>query len=129
VTPVNCVCGAGAYAQINHNGHWVECDECEWTGPIRETEVEAVEAWNRVMRPRPVVTENHHPDNESQYSEFALGALTVSDVYHRTGQEFSTTCPITNEEHRGTFADCRAWLVAKLEAAGFDVKEANDAND
>jgi hypothetical protein len=125
VTPVNCVCGAEAKARLSQYDHFlVSCArdrEC-WCGPDMPTEAEAVEAWNRVMRPRPVVTTF---DDMNRGFMFELGARSIGALsQQRTTEDgWAAALYITSEQTRGTRERCRAWLIEKLTAAGFDVKE------
>lgn len=58
-----CVCGADGVCSDGSDGDYsVICSrtfEC-WCGPDCESESEAIAAWNRVMRPRPVVKVGLH---------------------------------------------------------------------
>jgi hypothetical protein len=68
-------------------------------------------------RPRPVVRENAYDD---EYSSFDCGGVRLGEVEGRGESE--ALAHWDNSEKHGSFADCRAWLIAKLEAAGFDVE-------
>lgn len=54
-TPNPCPwCGESALALALPEWHWVTCrdDDCGATGPIKDTEPEAIAAWNRVAKPK-----------------------------------------------------------------------------
>ena len=37
----------------NRTWHWVDCDDCEATGPMEKTKQEAIERWNGVNKVLP----------------------------------------------------------------------------
>jgi hypothetical protein len=93
-----CVCGSERRVIPTMLGEFrVACSDCGWA-VIQRTESEAVAAWNAVMRPRPVVTVTLEDTGWTHFS--------VPDVFSF----------IIGDESAGN-------EVAKLTAAGFDVKE------
>jgi hypothetical protein len=102
----------------------IACSDCGWA-VIQKAEAEAIAAWNRVMRPRPVVT---MVDDLSGGCMVEIGARNVGCLVHQrhTDEGWVAADYMTNEQERGTRNDARAWLIAKLKAAGFDVKEPTD---
>lgn len=115
---VKCVCGTLPHAiDLEDDGWQMRCNGCYWQGPPCESESEAVAAWNAVMRPRPVVTEHRgkHAD------DWTCSGKTIAWV---SGYDENPVAVASDgETHRpGTREDCRAWLIAKLRTAGFDVR-------
>lgn len=43
-----CVCGKSA-STVTHGGYWFTRCDCGWSGPVANTDAEAVAAWNPVM--------------------------------------------------------------------------------
>jgi hypothetical protein len=120
-----CVCGIKAAPRGDDKYGWhVSClsHACAWQTPILNSEDEAVEAWNRVMRPRPAVVIQPLTTGCAQ-GWFGCGRVTIGATFDGSRAE----CWLSGDKYTGQ--NCRAWLIAKLEAAGFDVKESNDAND
>jgi hypothetical protein len=116
VTPVNCVCGAEPLIRRSDSGVGIWCHSCGWEGPHLDTEAEAVEAWNRVMTSRPVVT----------IGADGCARLGRSDVIGIAAQSVGGAFAnyyADNTHTSGTREHCRAWLIEKLTAAGFEVRE------
>lgn len=99
-----CVCGAEARYMSGgpYSGGHVVCAGCTWEGPSAPTQSEAIAAWNRVMRPRPVVQMFHHSKAWGLASCRPFSSLTV---------------------HESAVDD----TSAELTAAGFDVAESEEA--
>jgi hypothetical protein len=87
------------------------------------TESEAIAAWNGVMRARPVVTLDAPKREEGWMITYArMGHVEVGWVVERT-DEYDAHCHWSHDELiERPESDCRAWLIAKLTAAGFDVR-------
>jgi hypothetical protein len=118
-----CVCGAEARIhQTNCENYYVTCNKDDvycWEGPVCPSESEAVAAWNGVMRARPVLIEKR---KDKFNSLFSFGPTAIG---YTCGSRATFFRPPPDEQH---FIDpcepsnCRAWLIAKLTAAGFDVR-------
>jgi hypothetical protein len=123
VTPVNCACGETAKAKATLLGEFrIGCSDCGWA-VIKPTNAEAVEAWNRVMRPRPTVTFDGHTAR--------LFGNMIGEVYWRL-DDYCALTDACETSHTGAIGDCRAWLIEKLTAAGFEVRASegtSNAND
>jgi hypothetical protein len=115
-----CACGAEARIhQTNCENYYVTCNKDDvycWEGPVCPSESEAVAAWNGVMRARPVVTERVQIFGSSR---FCLGKVCMGMV-DNCGDPWALFDEVAFSGD--TFAECRAWLIAKLTAAGFDVR-------
>jgi hypothetical protein len=87
---------------------------------------EAVVAWNRVMRARPVVHENKYAPHVGCAFVFE-GTNPIGEIACGTGV-WVAYCG--REKHKGEsrhpieYAKCRSWLIGKLTDAGFDVRTA-----
>ncbi len=123
--PVLCPCPCGKEAKPVKSRFdemwWVGCsdDDCTWSSTTFPTEAEAVAAWSAVMRPRPVVTMRKQRSGAYEFEtgdDFSLGCYDPNCE--------DAECYFTNESY--TDDDPRAWLIAKLQSAGFDVQEASD---
>lgn len=115
-----CRCGAAARLSPPWSGRIrAVCvnDECDIRGPRALSEVEAIAAWNALMRPRPVARWGAPAVVTNLYvGRAVLGYVLTS----QSGGE-SAVCGITGEHFRGY--DARAWLEARVRAAGFEVQE------
>lgn len=138
----NCVCGAEARLarlcgqHIADDTHHVECSECGWEGPYKRTPAEAVEAWNERMKPRPAKVrlvrsrDFHNPDNFTSEVCANIGAacLGFTDLRWTSGYEEPEVpwafCRVHGEESKRceTQEEAIAWLVSRIESAGFDVE-------
>lgn len=118
-------CRCGAEATLNSPcvrgeapfTHFVDCERCGSSGPNEDSPAEAIAAWNALMRHRPVARWGAPGGATYLYvGRAVLGYVLTS----QSGSE-SAVCGITGEHFRGY--DARAWLEARVRAAGFEVRE------
>jgi hypothetical protein len=121
-------CKRGAEASFRgdvsgeNDGGYVTCDAaCGWEGPYRAAQYAAIDAWASVMTPRPVV---HTTGNGFGEFVFHLANVTAGVLVKQRERDdgWFAGHKLSGETLRGTREDCRAWLIAKLTAAGFDVE-------
>jgi hypothetical protein len=119
---VNCACGASPHIHIEGSSARVVCWSCNWTGPWRDKPnhaAEAVAAWNAVMRARPVAfIKQSHAFIDGSMVGCIVNTQDLSGYY-----VYLFSRSYESDGARGDFGHCRAWLIAKLTAAGFEVKE------
>lgn len=120
---VKCRCGAEARLTPPWNGRMrVSCvsDECDTRGPRRLSGVEAISAWNALMRQRPVARWGARVVVTYLYVGRAVLGYVITG---QSGSE-SAVCVITGEHFQGY--DAHEWLVARVLEAGIDVEDVSD---
>jgi hypothetical protein len=101
VTPVNCVCGAEPLIRRSDSGVGIWCHSCGWEGPHLDTEAEAVEAWNRVMRPRPMVTVTSEDTGWTHFSIPDVASFIIGDEHAPEQLELLTAAGFEVRESEG----------------------------
>ena len=112
-----CRCGARDTGIDNDDGWAVTCNDCGCRGPFVPTYEEAIAAWNALMRPRPVARWG----SPGGVTYLYVGRAVLGYVLTNQSGGESAVCGITGEHFRGY--DARAWLEARVRAAGFEVSE------
>jgi hypothetical protein len=117
--PAKCVCGADVEVTNGVKASFVLCTYCGWGGALKPSEAESVAAWNACMRPRPVAfIKQSHAFIDGSMVGCIVNTQDLSGYY-----VYLFSRSYESDGAHGTFDHCRAWLIAKLTAAGFDVKE------
>lgn len=120
-----CRCGAECRVQNEDNPEpmspvWVGCLNCNSSGPWELSRKEAISAWNALMRPRPVARWGA----PAVVTYLYVGRAVLGYVLTGQSGSESAVCGVTGEHFRGY--DARAWLVARVLGAGFDVEDVSD---
>lgn len=130
-----CRCGAEAEWQISTDGkvgRW--CRRCGIHGPWCDSEELMDAAWNSLMRPRPVAewvaAEGLRGDGPHGFvgslwlGQVALGYVSVHRAHGIVDHAAQCHLDGKGEYFRDPNpASARAWLEARVRAAGFDVRE------
>lgn len=121
-----CRCGAEAEWQISTDGkvgRW--CRRCGIHGPWCDFEELMDAAWNSLMRPRPVAEWDPPVDDPADEMRMFCGNAELGSYRELAEGEWETVCLVAGESR--TLPDepsARAWLEARVRAAGFEVRDA-----